>query len=191
MPFRTRRAMPAMRRGPKPRYQWVRSSENSLAIVHQPGATLFDLLKTWRVANNITLQLPDLVIWRIHIRVTIRFNLTVAAIQASQGAHIAIYCDDAVLAAQATTYTAFLEPYSRKFLMWDMIETADNEQGGGFTNVTLNTSNNFLLSRPYDIRSHRKLQNQEETLLLSVTEVGQIAIQEIAFTQSTLLRLPR
>jgi hypothetical protein len=150
-----------------------------------------DLLATWRLANNFTLQLPDLTIWRIHIRVTIRFNFASTTVQAAQGAHVSIYCDDRNERIQATTYTGFLNPYSNNFLMWDQMYTADLMQGAGDQVFTLNTTQNYTMTRSYDVKSHRRLRNQEETLWLDVSEIGTISINEISFQQSTLLRLPR
>jgi len=149
------------------------------------------LLKNWRVANGYLLQLPDLTIWRIHIQVTIRFRFSNVALQAAQGAHVAIFTDDPVEESQVTTFNAFLNPLAKRYLMWDQIYTASTEVGGGIANVTVNTTDDKFLYKAYDIKSHRRLQNQEESLLMDITEIGTITIQEISFQQSTLLRLPR
>lgn len=166
--FRRRRA----------KYMWVRSTEN--VVAPQPLSTI-DLLGVWKQQMGITLNLPTLTIWRILLKISIRFDFT--SIGANDGAMIALFVDDL---EDVLTANPVVSPYDEKYLMWDQLYATEQFFMAGSTP----TLNEPVLYKQYDIRSHRKLPNLDDTLVLQIAATGLITIKDFSFTQSTLVRLP-
>ncbi len=123
-------------------------------------------------------------IWRIHLKITIRFTL-VGAAGTTDAVMVAIYVDNFSAAPNAEP-NVLLNPYNQKFLMWDNLYAAQQEFEGG----PVTTADRFLYHE-YDIKSHRKLPNQESTLWLYYAPNGtNLTAAEVSYTQSTLLRVP-
>ncbi|EJW70660.1 hypothetical protein WUBG_18433, partial [Wuchereria bancrofti] len=98
---------------------------------------------------------------------------------------ISLFCDS-VLAGAGISPAA--KPYDESYLMWDKVYCADTLSNG--SNVQ---AENITLFKQYDVRSHRKLQNQNDTLILSMTAQGNLTIastDSYDIVSSVLLKLP-
>jgi len=153
--------------------------------VQGPAQNLIDLLAVWRTTGGILWELPDLVIWRIHIKISINWKFSVANAAANTGVFYALFVDsiNQVMLESST------HPYDEQYLMWSNMFVSEFMSQGGISG-TVDTTNQHNMYKYVDVRSHRKLKNQLETLYLSLTGTGNMAIQDYAITQSTLLRLP-
>ena len=168
---------------PKPHYQWARDQVLTVGTFTEAR---FDLLRGWRVANNLTINLPDIVIWRIHLKISLHFTLSPAALRADNGVFIGIFCDSNLAAAGIISDS---QPYDEQYLVWDKIYYDDLLANGGSNFATTNPQ----LYKEYDVRSHRKLLNQADSLIMDVIPRGNVtfgATDAVAYTSSVLLKLP-
>lgn len=174
-----RRGFRGVRRRRK--FLWVRETISS----GSPSATInnFDLLANYKSDMGINLNLPDIVIWRLIIKISIRFTLSPNVIQASDGFLLSIFVDD----SQVFPTNTLLSPYGEQYMMWDQIYTASIFQQG---ESVVNTTNNWFLYREYDIKTHRKLKDFKDTLIMQLVSTGNAVPAELSFTHSCLLKLP-
>lgn len=175
------------------RYIWARTQDRVTAIVAPPAPTNYDLLSQYRTASGFILELPDLAIWRIHLKITIRFRFTSTTVQTDTGVGLAIFCDGRQEEIQAALLNFFAgatsSAYTEQFLMWDHLMAGSMALIETLNDVP-NTTNDQFIYKEYDIRSHRRLRNLDETLWMSLSTQGSLSISEFAVTASTLLKLP-
>jgi len=184
--MRTRfRRSGSMRRRARPHYQWARASYPTVTGAIGAGGVQLDLLSKWKLANGFTLNLPDIVIWRVHLKISIHYTLSPATVLSGDGLQIAVFCDSVTSGAGVTPLS---QPYDESYMMWDKIYAADTLANGA--NVQ---SENATLYKEYDIRSHRKLTNQADTLILSMVPIPNLTIgatDSYDVLASILLKLP-
>ena len=165
----------------KARYLWVRETVNMIGAAPLNN---FDLLSNFRQAQGITLNLPDIVIWRIILKISIRLDVGLS-VPANTGAMVALFVDDTELNLAQNPVTA---PYSQQYLMWDTLYSAQQILNSGSAVAAGPTLP--VLYNQYDIKSHRKLRNIDQTLHMQVAAQGSAVLHEISHTASILLRLP-
>ena len=69
--------------------------------------------------------------------------------------------------------------------MWDQLYgTQQLLMAGGVT------AGDTVLYKEYDLKTHRKIRNIDESLYLVFAPTGNATVTDFSFTQSTLLRLP-
>lgn len=177
-PRRFRRGFRSTRRRAK--WLWVREtiSDVSASAIHN-----YDLLTQYKADMGITLNLPDIRIWRIILKISIRFHLSPATITASDGFLLSLFVDD----SQVFPTNTLLSPYGEMYQTWDQIYMASLWQQGQVLSVA---TNNFMLYREYDVRTHRKLRDFKDTQIMQLVSTGNTVTDEISFTESILLRLP-
>lgn len=157
------------------KFQWARfySSANAPASPYT-----LDLLADYRLQFGLLMNPADLVLWRLHMKLSVVY--TASALNAQTGISFAI-CNESIAAGVPNQ---LLQPYSERWLMWDEFYATNQfmESASIATPVAY---------REYDIRSHRKLQNQEESFWASVILTGNAtALTTVSMTYSMLLRLP-
>lgn len=151
-----------------------------------PGITI-DLLDDWKTANNFSLNLPDIVIWRLHIKISIHYTLSPTTVLANDGMFVAVFVDNILGSAGLNFQTT--ELYGESFMVWDKIYVSDFLASAGNS-----SSSGTLLYASYDVKSRRKLMNQNETLLLNLSPTGNLTLgstDAINLTMSCLLKLGR
>jgi len=150
-------------------------------VVAPPALENIDLLAVWRTTSGVTLNLPGFTIWRIHIKISINFTLSPLTFTANSGVMIAMFVDsiNQVLLNPVTA------PYDEKYLMWDELYAAEPQ-----VQSHAGTTPPLALYHEYDIRSHRKLDNVDDTLFLQLATTGNVVISDLSFTQSTLVKVP-
>jgi len=169
----------------RPHYQWARLNTGNIGGAFTLANT--DLLAPWRTANGWTLNLPDIVIWRIHLKISIHFTLSPATIVSTNGMFIGIFVDAADIAGGLAVASA--SPYDQQYMMWDKIYLADVLA----SNATNFSTGAITLYKEYDIRSHRKMTNQRESLWLQLQPQGDLTVgagDGYELTGSILLKLP-
>ena len=161
-------------------YLWVREAFDQLTPVHQPTPNLNDLLETFRTQAGVTLNLPAFTIWRVLIKVSIHISLQNPA--ASDGVHFALFVDDKEV---SPTINALVRPFAKQYMMWDQLYASEVVAQSSITTAPVNVP---VLYRAYDIKTHRKLENIEQTLWASFVETGAASIIDYSLTYSILLR---
>ena len=175
-----RRRVPYRRRMSKPKFLWIRSNVNNVSPAHQPTPNLHDLLETFRTTAGISLNLPDFTIWRLRFKIGIRIELT-SGFTSNSGVHTAFFVDNREI---SPTINALVRPYSQQYMMWDAVLVAEQFQ----ENIPPVGGTPFAMSKEYDIKTHRKLTNVEETLWFSMVETGNGVLLDYDMTWSCLLR---
>lgn len=157
------------------RWEWDRGIQ-TIAPAHP--ATNFDLLSSFKTHAGITINLPDIVIWRIRLRISISVTIA-AAMAAADGVLITGMVDslNQALLNQATN------PYSEKHMLYsaEYLSHVPSEGGG-------NGAGTYFIERVYDIKAHRKMGSLDDTMFLQFTELGQANITGINVQWSSLLK---
>ena len=168
----------------KRRWQWIRSTENSVTVIPAAGFAQHDLLSTYRTTAGIDVNLPEFTIWRIRIKVSFRISAVAATqYEANDGVHIAVFVDD----MNDTGQNPVVAPYDEKYMLWDAIYASESLQYS--SNASPIGTTPVFLFREYDIKTHRRIENLKETLLFQVGSSGQADIENHSWTQNTLVLL--
>ena len=179
MTYRPRTFVPRRRK-----YQWVRGQNINTSPVQQPNTNTFDMLSFWRVEQGILLNLPDIVIWRIHLKISARISLAPNTVNASSGVHVAAFVDD----VQPTSFNPVTAEFNQKYLIWEELYAYQTLVGTGQPIVT--QPGPLALYKEFDVKSHRKILNIEQSLLLTIGAQGNANLDEYSLTYSVLVKLP-
>lgn len=165
-------------------YVWVRGAENNVTPVSQPNSQTYDLLAVYRTTAGITLNIPEFTIWRIHIKISCQFGLTGPTAAANNAVLHSIFVEQASAAFLPNPVSA---PYNERYLMWDNYYVAEQEMQSGIP-VGAPGQDILVSYRAYDIRSHRRLDNLNDTLWIMLTPQGNVQNLTSSVTYSILLR---
>ena len=184
MPYR--RMIPRRTFVRKPRrFQWARMNSNDPVVINVPGFYQEDLLTTFKSEYGFTVNFPDIVIWRIRIKVSMTFRFPAAIVNdETYGAVVGVFVDDTAFTLQSVG----THPYSEKYMWYENVYYNESVMGGAPAPV----ANGFgKLVHTFDIKTRRKLQNIEDSLILQVAPVGGLAgMNGISWNSSVLLKLP-
>lgn len=169
------------------RTEWARFTKNDVA----PNATLngYELLDSFRNAFGININLPDITIGRLHIRISIGVHIS-AALGPNDGVLIAVAtCDrDDISGGTGTVSSPVAEPYDLDYMWWEQLYVSELVQNGG---VRPTAATDTVLYRNLDIRSKRKLRGMGETLTVQLVASGNATITGVSLTGQALMLLPR
>jgi hypothetical protein len=165
----------------KRRFIWVRETISSVSAATTQN---FDLLANYKSDMGITLNLPEITIWRVIMKIAIRFTLSPAVIQAIDGFLVAVFVDDITVFPT----NVVLAPYGERYMTWEQLYAARTFTEGEVLSVT---TNNFMIYKELDLKSKRRIEKFKDTLTMQIVATGNCVPAEISFTHSTLLRLPR
>lgn len=171
---RYRRALMPRRRG---RFEWNRQS-------FQPtvNATLMnvDLLGGFRTAAAISINLPEITIWRIKLRISIKFTLA-AAMAAADGVLLTVFVDGQT----QTPLTQISNPLDERDMLYALLFASETVMTGSSTTG----AGTFIMYKEFDIKTHRRLRSLNDTLWLQLASSGQAQITDVSISQATLLRV--
>lgn len=147
-----------------------------------PSATLntIDLLTNWRAQMGITIALPDITIWRVRIRISV--IVTAAAAVVSQDGFLTTLFVDSQNQAQLN-YTA--SNLSQHF-MWYQAQYLTQALEMDAASGVLGTYGQY---EEIDCKAHRRMEKNDDTLFLQIVAMGGASIANLAYQQSTLLRI--
>lgn len=154
------------------RLLWIREVFNQAAPANPDNQ---DMLANYKAQFAITANLPGMTIMRLHLRLNV--EMTQSGQGANNGAFIGCWVDStnqAILAASA-------RPFDQQFLIFDELYIGEALQQGGVTP--------FYVTRVYDIKSRRKIQNVQDTLWFQVQPNGLATVTAYSFTMSLLVML--
>jgi hypothetical protein len=164
MPFR-RRSFRSFRR-PSRHYQWVRVNANDTAMITSPGHYTEDLLLSFRSELGLGVQLPEITIWRIRIKISVAIKWIAAPVNfESAGVIVGIFVED-----MANTLVGVeTHPYAQSYMMYQTVYYQEAVMQG---ERQIAANNIDFLSKEFDIKARRKLRNLDDTLLLQVGTTG-------------------
>lgn len=156
-------------------YDWLRQ-------VYQPtvNATLMnvDMLSGFRTAAGITINLPEITIWRIRLKISLK--VTIAAVMAANDAvHLTLFVDG----QSQTPISQSSNPLDQQDMWWDTIYLTEAVMTGSSTTG----AGTFVLYKEYDIKSHRKFKAAQDTIFLQLATTGQPQITDASVSQSILI----
>lgn len=162
----------------KHHWQWIRNTSNNAS----PNSTLdnVDLLSNFRTQLGISVNLPEITIWRIHLKISIVITVNNPLISAD-GVLLTVFVDG----QNQTLLNQSTNPYDQRDLMYDYLYASQTvQQSSG----NLGTQN-YVLYKEYDIKSHRKLVSLDDTLFLQLAASGNASIDSYSWSQSVLLKI--
>ncbi len=184
MPYTARRRYPfAIQRKRRRKTMWVRDQMN---LINPVSPVAFDLFSTWRTFMGFSVNLPDITIWRLRIRISITGKISVAnSVKASNGVSIGCWVDSKN--QSLTTVTS--APNEQHYLIYDQIPCAEAfmQSTNNFNSLA---ANEIYLFKDYDIKAHRKMPNVDDTLWFQVVQTGDYVLDQINFTERMLILLP-
>jgi len=161
-------------------WQWIRETVNNAA----PNASLnnIDLMDNFKTHAGITINLPEIVIWRIKLQISIKVTVTSPAAP-NDGVLATVFVDgtNQVLLNQVSN------AMDEKDMIYDFL----------FSYETIAHSDNAIatttvaLYRNMDIRVHRKLSTIDSTLWLQLASSGTAVISLYSYSAAILTRLGR
>lgn len=167
-------------------WQWARFTSNDTTVV--PGGQTYteDLLATFKNEFGFSVNFPDIVIWRIKLKISVHvtFPATIANPEA-YGALVGVFVDDPGFTLKVVS-TA---PYMEKFMWYENMYYSEMVAGGAAVPVA--NGSGFIV-RQFDIKAHRRMGNVEDSLLLQVAPVGLLTnLNGLSYNGSVLLKMGR
>ena len=160
------------------KWMWVHSIENNAAASPQND---IDLLATWRTNLGVTVNLPDITIWRIKLRISIKITIPTVAIDSADAVLATVFVEGTNQAATILNQSLF--PYDQHYLLYDGIYAGEAAEASGIVTV----GGDYIVVRNYEIKAHRKLQNLDDSLFLQLVQTGNASLVSYSFQQSTLV----
>lgn len=142
-----------------------------------------DLLANWKTQSGLLFNVIDYTIWRIHIRISIDIHLTAAHYNGA-GYTYGIYVDSKNQTQFATG--PLTNQYEQRYLAWNTLYLEKAIMEAPFpATVNLDT---YCLYEELDIRSHARMNPQNDTLYLQLDSLNNAQADTIDFTYAVLLR---
>lgn len=176
MPMRRRRFYASTRK--RARWVWTRHVEQ-LTIA---TPTNVDLLNYYKTVAGISIILPEITIWRIHLKVSIKITLS-SAMVAADGALVSVFVDSQTQAQ----LNSFSDPLAQQHMLYHWLPASHvPAEGGG------NTAGTYFLEHEFDIKAHRKIAKPEDTLFLQIAGTGgSTTVSDAEIAYSVLMRNPK
>jgi len=173
MRYRTRTLVPRRRN----RWQWLRQS-------YQPtvNATLMnvDMMGGYRTAAGITITLPEITIWRVRLRISIKVTLA-AALAAADGVLLTVFTDG----QSQTPLTQISNPLDERDMIYRLLYCSEAVMTGSANGA----AGTFIMYTEMDIKAHRRLQQAQDTLWLQLASSGQAQITDVSVSQAILCKV--
>jgi hypothetical protein len=168
-------------------WQWVRQTANSTTIVVPPNIETIDLLSGFKAAYGFSVNLPDIVVWRVRLKISLRLQYpAVLASEENGGCLIGVYCDDTLLTAEPGDIQF---PYAHKWMVWEQMYDTEQIVLSGIQPAS---SASFYLYKEFDIKTHRRLENINHSLLMDLQPNGNVnQLSGVSYSVVALLKIGR
>lgn len=170
------------------KWQWVRQTGNNTVSVAPPNVSFQDLLLDWKNQFGFTVNLPEITIWRVRFKISIRITYPAAIATAeADGVNVAVFVNDVdIVNSYPNPISA---PYSQQFMMYDTLYSSEQAVMGGIVPVASGTG---FMYREYDIKARRRINNIKHSLIVGVAPSGGLAtLAGFAWQTSILLAIGR
>lgn len=180
MPYRRfRRSSILPRRRHK--WQWIRQTFNNAA----PSASInsIDLLSNFKTHAGISINLPEMTIWRLRIKISIDVGITGGTTTSNDGVLVTAFVDS----SNQVVVSQLLDPMDQHDQLYDML----------YTFKTISSSDNALVTNfvalygEYDIKVHRKFNSLDDTQWLQLAASGNATIQNYSISMLMLTKVGR
>lgn len=162
------------------RARWVWSRHVESVTLTNPSTSI-DLLNYYKTVAGITIILPEITIWRIHLRISIKITLALA-VDSVDGVLVCAYVDSQT----QTQLNSFSDPLAQQHMLYAWLPVSHvPAEGGG------NTAGTYFLEREFDIKAHRRIAKPEDTLFLQLVQTGGAVISTAEVQYSVLMRNPK
>jgi len=138
-----------------------------------------DVLSGYRTAAGITITLPEVTIWGVKLRISIK--VTIAAVLAANDAVLITMFTDG---QSQTILNQSSNPLDQEDMLFSALYLTKSVMYGSSTTG----AGTFVLYEEYDIKAHRRLKQAQDTLFLQFATTGQPQITEASVAQSILLK---
>lgn len=161
------------------RWKWIRNTVNNAA----PSGSLnsIDLLSNFKTHAGITIVLPELVIWRIRLRLAITVTITGGVTSSNDGVLVTSFVDG----ANQAILSQLLNSDDEQDLVYAFLYTYKTIAASD-DNVTTTA---VSLYEEFDIKAHRKLKSIDDTLFLQLAASGNAVITNYSYSTSILCKL--
>jgi len=163
---------------------WVRDDRGFAA----PTLPIYvDLMSDWRTKFNISVNLPEMTIWRFKLKLSITGHITVAGSpNAADGVIVGSYV---ATISEATAVSAASDFYGEHFLIFDHMYS-NKSLSQSADNVAITTTTAQTLYQEYDIKAHRRFEKLDDSFILELANAGQFSTDSFSLTLIALLKLP-
>ncbi len=178
MPYRSyRRPMATFLPRKKPRFEWVHDTFNN---VTPAAVNLDDLLGNFKAQYAISANFPEIVIWRLHIRFSVRVGITTNA------ANDGVLCTCFVDSTKQTIVNQATNPNDEHYLIYKQLYATQVAMNGG----TVGSGGAVGLFEEWDVKAHRKLVNINDSLLFQTSFTGSVTPTDYSVSFAALLKMP-
>lgn len=147
------------------------------------------MLDSFRTAFGININLPDITIGRLLLRISIGIHIS-AAPGPNDGVLVAVATSDKddISGGTGTISSPVASPYDLDYMWWEQLYYSEQlMQGLLKPTAAVDT----ILYRSLDIRSMRKLRGMGETLVVQTVATGNATITGTSITGQVLMLLPK
>lgn len=168
------------RRGRRTKWLWIRQTVNNAV----PSATLntIDLMFNYRSHLGIQINLPDITIWRIRLKISIIIT-GAATVASNDGVLVTVFKDG----LNQTVLSQLLNAYDEQDLIYEMLYVTETAKSS--TDST--AAGTYVLFKELDIKTHRALRSVDDTLFLQLASSGQTNIVNYSYSMACLAKQGR
>jgi hypothetical protein len=161
-------------------WQWIRETVNNAT----PNGSInnVDLLDNFKTHAGITINLPEIVIWRIRLQISIKVTVTNPTVP-NDGVLMTVFVDG----TNQTLLNQVSNAMDERDMIYDFLSTYEIVSRTDNTIATATAA----LYRNMDIRVHRKLPSIDSTLFLQLASSGTAVINLFSYSAAILCRLGR
>lgn len=165
------------------RWQWVRETINNAA----PNASLdsIDLMANFKTHAGITINFPEMTIWRIKLKLSITITITGGTTTSNDGVLVTAFVDGMT----QVPLSQLLNSQDEADLVYDFLYTY-KVIGQGFL-IDSFAAGAVPLYGEYDIKAHRKFRSIDDTLFLQFAASGNAVITNYSLSYAILTKIGR
>ena len=172
------------------KWQWVRQTGNNTSSVFPPASNTIDLLADWKSQFGFTVNLPEITIWRVRLKISVRvlFPSTLTTVEAD-AVNVGVYVNDVDSTVLASYPNPISAPYAQQFMLYDTLYSSEGAVNGSIVPVA---NGQGFMYREYDIKARRRINNIKHSLILQYAPSGSLAqITGLGFQSVILLKIGR
>lgn len=177
-----------IRRRVRRNWQWVRFTSNDVTtVVAGTSQYVEDLLSSYRLELGIGVNLPDITIWRIRLRISIHITFpAVITNPEAYGCTMALLVDNLGFTFPLISSHA----YQEQFLWYETVYFSDMISQGSQGSPPANGTG--YLFKSFDVKARRRVRNLDDSLILLVSPTGGLTNAfGMSYSGSVLLSMGR
>lgn len=138
-----------------------------------------DLMSNYRTHLGIAINLPEITIKRLHLKISIQVTIT-AGLNSADGVLLSAFVDG----LNQTISNQMTNPYDEKDLIFYYLYLSETSM---FTDAQAG-GHQYTLYKEFDVRAMRRLKSVDDTLFLQISAgTGNVTIDNYSWTMSALV----